>query len=260
MLSTFVQNLRKNRGMTQEYVASQLEISRPTYVQVEAGGRDLTVPEAARLAEIFGISLDSLLAERDEPSPKVELEATPEKADDVLSGDVVIRVAKENKEKFKQVLLYVLEKVGARPNVGEAVLYKLLYFIDFDYYEKYEETLIGATYIRNRHGPTPYEFKEIVSEMNRRHELAEIKNKYFNYPQKKYLPVVEPDLTVLTGRELDHIDDVLARLADKNATDISAYSHGDIPWKVAKPGEKLEYESVFYRDEKYSVRSQDDEL
>jgi len=42
-------------------------------------------------------------------------------------------------EKFKEVLLYILGKVGSKPNIGQTVLYKLLYFIDFNYYEKYEE-------------------------------------------------------------------------------------------------------------------------
>jgi hypothetical protein len=49
-------------------------------------------------------------------------------------------------------------------------------------------------------------------------------------------------------------------LSDKSATDISKYSHEDIPWKVHQDGEKISYESVFYRDEKYSVRTYDDEL
>ncbi len=46
--------------------------------------------------------------------------------------------------KFKEVLLYILGKVGSLPNVGETVIYKLLYFIDFDYFEMYEEQLIGS--------------------------------------------------------------------------------------------------------------------
>ena len=61
--------------------------------------------------------------------------------------------------------MYVLSKVGSKPNVGESVLYKLLYFIDFNYYEKYEEQLIGATYIKNHYGPTPIEFVKIVEDM-----------------------------------------------------------------------------------------------
>ena len=38
------------------------------------------------------------------------------------------------------------------------------------------------------------------------------------------------------------------------------YSHGDIPWRIAKDGEAINYEAVFYRDPKYSVRDYDNEL
>ncbi len=115
-------------------------------------------------------------------------------------------------------------------------------------------------HIKNHHGPTPAGFTEVVEKMKAENELIEVKDQYFHYPQKKYLPRVNPDLSALTGRELEHIDEVLARLADKNATEISKYSHGDIPWISQKAGEKLSYESVLYRDEKYSVRSDDDQL
>ena len=32
----------------------------------------------------------------------------------------------ENIKKFKEVLLYVLESIGARPNIGESVICKLI--------------------------------------------------------------------------------------------------------------------------------------
>ncbi|GIW68328.1 MAG: hypothetical protein KatS3mg099_276 [Candidatus Parcubacteria bacterium] len=171
-----------------------------------------------------------------------------------------IRTPRQDKEKMKEVLLYILNKVGAKPNVGETVLHKLLYFIDFDYYEKYEETLMGATYLRNHHGPTACELRDILREMQEKKEIVAIKHKYFSYHQKKYLPLREPDLTKLSARELEHIDEVLARLADKNAAEIERYSHGDIPWQVTPPGEHIPYETVFYRDERYSVRDYDDEV
>lgn len=170
------------------------------------------------------------------------------------------RVQKSNPDKFKQVLLYILNEVGGKPNVGETVLHKLLYFIDFDYYEKFEETLMGATYIRNHHGPTTVELKEILHDMQENGEIEAVKSQYFKYPQTKYLPHVPPDLDKLSAREIDHVDKVLAHLSDKNAKEIENYSHGDIPWKIAQPGEPLLYESVFYRDDKYSVRTYDDEL
>ena len=96
--------------------------------------------------------------------------------------------------------------------------------------------------------------------MELRGEIETVKSKYFQHEQKKYLPHRSPDLSILSAREKEHIDDVLARLSDKNAKELSDYSHGDIPWLTRNFGEPLSYESVFYRDEKYSVRNYDDEI
>jgi len=255
MLSKFIQSQRAKHNMTQEYLALELGISRPTYLQIERGARELTVSEAKKLATIFDMSLENFLATK-ESKQSVTIEKKLIKKSDNLQ----IRVTEKNLDKFKQVLLYVLGKVGSKPNVGETVLHKLLYFIDFDYYEKFEENLMGATYIKNHHGPTSVELGPIMKEMQKHGELEAVKSQYFKYLQKKYLPLKRPNLDILSAREVEHIDDVLARLSDKNALEIENYSHEDIPWKSAQDGKPLSYESVFYRDERYSVRNYDDEL
>ena len=258
MLIEFIKEQRKKHGLTQDFLASALNISRPTYVQIERGARELTVSEAEKLAQIFSISLEDLLREK-ESSIIVTVEKDRQQPMGNQTEDIRISIPQKNLEKFKEVLLYVLSKIGGKPNVGETVLYKLLYFIDFDYYEKYEEQLMGATYIKNHYGPTPIEFKNVVAEMIKQGEIVRVTSKYFNYPQQKYLPVKEPDLTKLKdARELQHIDEVLARLGDKNAIELSDYSHEDIPWVVAKENKPLDYEAVFYRTPKTSVRNYDD--
>ena len=149
------------------------------------------------------------------------------------------------------MLLYVLNKVGGKPNVGETVLHKLLYFIDFDYYEKFEENLMGATYIKNHHGPTSVELSEIIKEMQeQKTNSSKSKTNTFEYEQKKYLPLKRPDLSVLSGRDIEHIDDVLARHSDKSATEIRNYSHDDIPWQV-RPGRQ----TAFLRERLLSRRT-----
>lgn len=248
--------LREENKLSQGYVAGELGMSRPTYMQLERGDRELTVTEAKKLAAIFGVSLEDFLAGKI-PQYKVVIEQ--EKAFS-KSSDLQIRVTRKNLQKFKQVLLYVLGKVGSKPNVGETVLHKLLYFIDFDYYEKFEENLIGATYIKNHHGPTSVELKDIVEDMRKKGEIEIVKSQYFKYEQKKYLPIKRPNLGAFSAREIEHIDGVLARLSDKNAKEIENYSHEDIPWKSAQEGKPLSYESVFYRDERYSMRNYEDEL
>jgi len=250
-----IRTLREKNNFSQEYMAKELKMSRPTYMQIEKGERELTVTEAKKLAAIFSISLENFLAGK-APEYRVIIEKESGKS----STGLQIRVTKKNLEKFKQVLLYVLGKVGSKPNVGETVLHKLLYFIDFDYYEKFEESLMGATYIKNYHGPTSKALGSILADMQKKGEIEAVKSPYFKYEQKKYLPIKRPNLNVLSAREIEHIDDVLARLSDKNAKEIENYSHEDIPWKVAEEGKALSYESVFYRDERYSVRNYDDEL
>lgn len=255
MIGNFIQQQRAKRNMTQEYLASELGISRPTYMHIERGKRELTISEAKKLAAIFDMSLEYFLAEK-EPQRLVTVVKEPSKQLD----DLQIRVTKKNFDKLREVLLYILNKVGSKPNVGETVLHKLLYFIDFDYYEKYEENLMGATYIKNYHGPTSIELGSIMEDMQQKGEIEPVQSSYFKHSQKKYLPLRRPDLDILSAREIAHIDDVLARLSDKNAAEIENYSHQDIPWISAQDGKPLSYESVFYRDEKYSVRNYDDEL
>lgn len=257
MLSKFIQAQRKKHNLTQEFLASELGISRPTYFQIEQGERELTISEAQKLAAIFGISLEDFLASK---TPKQEVILENERGNKKVTTDIQIRVRRKNIDKFKQVLLCVLGKVGSKPNVGETVLHKLLYFIDFDYYEKFEENLMGATYMKNYHGPTSVELGAIIKDMQKNGEIEAVNSRYFKYGQKKYLPLKRPNLDKISAREIEHIDEVLARLADKNAKEIENYSHEDIPWKVAKDGKPLSYESVFYRDERYSVRNYDDEL
>jgi uncharacterized phage-associated protein len=55
------------------------------------------------------------------------------------------------------------------------------------------------------------------------------------------------------------IDVVLEKLSDMNATQISEYSHNDVPWLTTDDGDIIDYESVFYRTAPYSVRSYSEE-
>lgn len=255
-LGARIRKLRDSFKLSQEDVAKKLGLSRVSLSQIENGGRKMIAEEVAKLSAIFKIDADILL------DLKKDIKVTIEKdySMDTQKTDIRISVPQKNLGKFKEVLLYVLNKVGSKPNIGETVLYKLLYFIDFDFYEKYEDQLIGAAYIKNHYGPTPIEFKEIIKEMKDK-DLVEVKNQYFQYPQRKYLPLRSADLSSLKANEIKAIDEVLEKLSDMNANQISEYSHGDVPWKTTDDGEIIDYESVFYRTVPYSVRkySEDEE-
>jgi len=258
MLSKFIQQLRKKHGLTQEFLASKIGITRPTYLQIEQGERDLTITEARKLADIFGISFENFLQGKEEAKAIVKVEVK-KKQIKKEEDEIRISVPQEKADKFRQILLYILKKVGGKPNIGMTVLYKLLYFMDFDYYEKYEEQLMGLVYMKNHHGPTPLLFENLIGNMVKNGEVELVKSKFYQYPQTKYLvdPEIEPDLSILNGKEQEHIDWELQRLSDMTASQLSNLSHKDVPWVSAESSKPLDYESVFYRTPETSVREYD---
>ena len=253
LLAQRLKALRERAGLSQEELARRTRLSRPAISQIENGERKVAADELPALGDALGVTLNVLMGVESEPEVVLARDAAPARPEPGLR----INVPRKNLAKFKEVLLYVLGRVGSRPNIGETVIYKLLYFIDFDYYEKYEEQLIGATYIRNKFGPTPVEFKKVIAAMEKAGEIEPVTSKVYDFVQRKYLPLREPDLSVLSGRELVLIDDVLGRLSDMTAVQISEYSHGDVPWRGTAEGKPIEYEAVFYRLPPYSQRVYD---
>jgi len=257
-MTTFLKKLRQEHDISQEFLAEKIGVSRPTYAQIESGARDMSVKEAQKLARFFGLSLEDFLAGKNTILPKVKLEKLEKLK--IQKPETRISVPQEKVEKFKEVLLYILERIGARPNIGEAVVCKLMYFIDFDYYEKFEEQLIGAKYIKNHFGPTPVAFPEIIAQMEQNGDLAHVTKKYFQHDQKKYLPRRSADLSNFSAQEKELIDWEIERFKDFNATKMRDYSHKDVPWIGAKDLQQINYEAVFSRTDEFSVRQYDDEL
>lgn len=240
-LAKRIKNFRENLELSQEQIAEKLRLPRPSISQIESAQREVSSIELAKLAQIFGVSPDFLLSSEQKRKTKKTAKGT--------------KTPKLSRDKFKQVLLYILERCGAKPNVGETVIYKLLYFADFNFYELYEEYLTGEVYRKISYGPAPCHFKEIIDELIKKGELKKITTEYYGLAQKKYIPQVKTDLCKLNARELEIIDEVISRLSSMNALAIEDYSHNDIPWQVTDDKDIIEYETVFYRKPAYSVRT-----
>lgn len=164
-----------------------------------------------------------------------------------------------NKEEFKEVLHYIIHKCGSLPNVGKTVLYKILYFSDFDYYELYEEKMTGESYRELPYGPAPSHFDKAVKELEEEDKIRMLSAMFGEYDQQKFLSVKEPDITLLSGKEMRVIERNIEKLSNMNATQISKYSHMDMPYKATEDNGIIDYELVFYRDDLFSVREYEDD-
>lgn len=247
--------LRKQKGFSQEDLAKFLKIPRSSVAQIELGNRNVSVIELMKLSEALGFSLDRFLAKEYKAAKEVEtlVDAVP------IKQDMRISVPKLKMDKFKNILLYILERCGGKSNVGETVLYKLLYFSDFNFYEIYEKHLTGAQYRKLSYGPVPQKLDNLVNQMIEKGQLQRIKTEYHGYPQTRYIPMDKPDLTGMSAAEKEVIDRVIDRFSDWSAAAISEYSHKDLPWKATEDGDIIDYELVFYRESPFSARTYDDE-
>mgnify|MGYP002305469682 FL=1 len=249
-----IKMLRQKYEYTQEELAKKINVSKATVIAYEKDSSNIPAATVASIAKLFDVDCDCIIHNTQPKS--YTYNEIKEQNESLLKDNIErIDIPQNNIKKFKEVLLYITGKIGAKPNVGQTVLYKILYFIDFDYYELFEEQLIGARYIKNHFGPTPVDFLKITREMEEENTLSIMTDTYFNKKQTKYLPRKEADLSLFSARELQHIDNCLIRYGDKNAKELSNYSHKDVPWIIAENGEPLEYESVFYRTPDTSVRT-----
>lgn len=251
-----ITELRKMKGLSQEDLAKSVKISRPSLAQIELGNRSVDILELQKLSLILEFSLDDFMSS--DFSASQQIEGKDEKK--VKEDEERISVPTLQISKFKNVLLYILERCAGKPNVGETVLYKLLYFSDFNYYELYEEHLTGAKYRKLPYGPVPQKLDTIIGQMIEKGQLQRVKTEYHGYPQTRYLPLEKADLTELRASEKEIIDRVIEQMSDWSAAAISNYSHKDMPWIASKEGEEINYELAFYRDAPFSVRNYGDEI
>lgn len=239
-----IKELRENSELSQEELAKKIGLSRVAVSQLEGGKRGLEVSEWVKLSQVFEIPVDFLISEEQPVNPvRVKKETKTKKI-------------KFNEKKLKNVILYVLEKCGGKPNVGETVLYKLLYFLDFDFFELNNKSITGTSYVKLQFGPVPCasEYNPVIRKMTQEDELKIITQKYHNKMQKRYIALVNADISIFEPSELEIIDETISRLSHLNATRIENYVHEDVPWRKTQDREVIDYDLVFDRTAPYAHR------
>lgn len=233
-----IKELRERSGfkLSQEQVAKYVWINRVVLANIELGVRDLE-PNVdneiiKKIAELFEIDPIELVSDKSEVISKVS-------SDDEYN-------------KFKNLILYILAKCWHKPNVGKTVLNKLLYFSDFNYYENAWESITKETYHKLPMWPVPKNIDKVLWEMERDNHISKVPSEYGWYKQIKFIPNVRYDLSKFNWLEIKVVDEVIEKLSNMTANQISEYSHRDVPYMVAKNlCDEISYRQVSHRTEEY---------
>jgi hypothetical protein len=157
--------------------------------------------------------------------------------------------------KTEEAYLYIVKKSEYNVNFGKTLFWKILYFSDFDFYERHERPITSNVYCKAPLGPAPLNFDRTISKLKNEGYLVEKHANRNGMPQIKYYVVANFEIVSLETEEIQEIDRNIKRLEGMTATQVSAYSHQDMPYKATKKGEKIDFELVFYRNPMFSVQN-----
>lgn len=156
---------------------------------------------------------------------------------------------KLNEEKYKNVILYLSKNIGGGSVWGKKKMYKLLYFIDFDFFEKYEKPITGDVYHKLQMGPAPRYFDVLALELQKEGKLKISKGKTGNgYTDAfVYSALEKPKANAFTAKEKKMLDRIIKLYGEKTGRQLENLTHKEAPYLAVNEGEEMPLELAHYR-------------
>ena len=158
-----------------------------------------------------------------------------------------------NKHEYTKLLTYILSNCYDKPQVGKTVIATALYFTDFNYYELYGEPLTKETYVKSKKGIQPIHFNKVTEELIERKKIYFRKEAYYHTTLHKYYLNKIPNIKY-PQKKRNIINTSIMYLITKNATSLLKYVSKDPPFKNTDFNQEIDYNNVYFRDSRYSIR------
>lgn len=163
-------------------------------------------------------------------------------------------MVKVNEKKYKNVILFFAGKIQ-NGTLGKLKLMKLLYFLDFDFFEKYGKSITGDEYLRFENGPIPRMAEKILKQMSGQEIKITRKKVADGYKDQQHIESLRSfDVGMFTGEELLMMEEIADKWEKFSGTEMKNASHGEAPWIATKPNDIIDYNLVYYRN-KYNEMS-----
>jgi len=153
-----------------------------------------------------------------------------------------------NKKKYQQVILYFCWKLNKEIR-GKKKIAKLLYYLDFDYYEKYQKYFTGEVYKKLPMGPFPISLEKITNDMLKKKQLAINKiEEWDGYnPTEIYRALEKPNTSLFSTEEKKMLDRIIQKYGHLNGKELESLTHSEAPYIGTEDKKEIPYELSFYR-------------
>lgn len=153
-----------------------------------------------------------------------------------------------DEKKYKNAILFFANKVR-NGTLGKLKLMKLLYFLDFDFFEKYGRSITKDEYLRFENGPVPRMAEKLLKKMNGDGIKIVKKSIGVGYKDQQHIePLKQFDLNVFTKEELLMLEEIADKWERFSGNEMKAASHGEAPWIATEPDSVIDYNLAYYRN------------
>lgn len=205
----FIKETRLKKGLHQSDLALKLGISRPSYIAIEQGKRELTMGEFEKLSNVLNVSFE-----------EVEGGESP------------------NYEKYKQMILAFLR---LEEKIPKTKLAKLLYFADFGWFYYHLKSMSGMQYRKIQYGPVAESYFGIIDEMhnNGEIEMAQTKDGAMLISQTRSGAKIH--ISTINKEEEKLIKDINKKWKGKKTAEVVDFTHKQFPYLYAQDNEIVSY-------------------
>lgn len=220
----FIKSLRQKNQMSQQQVADKIGISRTSYIDVEKGKKELSLSEAQRLVEIFGINLKDL-----------ETGILPDY------------------EKYKEMILFFLRLNNNNKDgkIPKTKLAKFLYLADFAWFYEKLESMSGMKYRRIDYGPVPDLYFRALDELEEEGKINIDRSIDGVILISAGEGLKMKKLETIMGEEKFLMEKIFRKWKNKKTSEIVDFSHQQLPYRLCSPDEIIPYELIIQEDPAY---------
>lgn len=150
-------------------------------------------------------------------------------------------------KKYKETILYLCDKLGGEIR-GKKKLAKLLYYVDFDFFEKNHKSLTGETYKALPMGPFPETMTKIIGSLIKEKKLIfKVEKERADFlPTEIYECAAKPE-NIFSKAEKEILDRVVRLYGELNGKQLEDLTHAEAPYVATEPKKEIAYELAYYR-------------
>ncbi|MDD4900752.1 MAG: Panacea domain-containing protein [Patescibacteria group bacterium] len=162
-----------------------------------------------------------------------------------------------NEKKYKNIILFFANKIK-NGTLGKLKMMKLLYFLDFDFFEKYGKSVTGDQYLRFENGPVPRMAEKIIKQMDSVDIKISKRKVCAGYNDQQHIEALKIfDINLFSKEELVMMEEIAGKWEKFSGAEMKSASHGEAPWIATKPDEIIDYNLTYYRN-KYGEMDKDE--